>query len=252
MLRTICLGILGMLLVQPADAGIMEYFGVDSTPSGMVPPGGMAAMARSNFLGGLTGGVGTEDFENETFGDTGPLNISFPGSTGNITATLGGSDIRVQGGSAGSFPTSGTQQLDLSTSTTGGEFIIDFDSPISAFGFYATDTGDSGGGDIQLTLSNGATETLTVPVGAGSAGGFGSGNLIFYGFIDDMNSYDRIEFNNTAGSGDVWGFDDMTIGDPGQVIPPNVVPEPGSLTVFGAVGIIGLAGSFRRRKTNKV
>ena len=255
MLRLFFLGAVALLLIQPADAGIVEYFAVDSDPSpaGTVPPGGNAETARNNFLAGLSG-VGTENFEglSPAF-SPGPFGLTFPGSTGSITATLSGNGISLYNiGSAGAFATSPTQYLRASTSSAVGEFSIEFTNPIAAFGFYGTDLGDSGGGDVVLTLTNGgAPQTLTVPVGGGSPT-FQSGNLIFYGFISDSETFTRIDFNNTGGSNDIWGFDDMTIGDPGQVIPPTngAVPEPGSLAIFAALGLVGFAGA-RRRKKNK-
>ncbi|TWU54529.1 hypothetical protein Poly51_32480 [Rubripirellula tenax] len=240
------------LMQQPANAGIMSFFGVDSSPFGTVPAGGNAATARGNFLAGLTG-VGTEDFEGIALGTSNSTPLTFPGTTGNITATLTStSSFEVRStNSAGAYPTSGTRYLRTSTSTDPNEFAINFDSPIAAFGFYGTDLGDSGGGDVVLTLTNGTTETLTVPVGNNTTT-FQSDNLIFFGFISDTDSYSSIAFGNNGGTGDVWGFDDMTIGDIGQVIDPNngAVPEPTSLAIFATLGLVGVGvvGARRRKK----
>jgi hypothetical protein len=89
-------------------------------------------------------------------------------------------------------------------------------------------------------LTNGTTQNLEVPVA-----GFPSGNLLFYGFVSDTDTFTSIAFENTGGGGDVWGFDDMTIGDIGQVASPSVIPEPTSIAIFG-IGVV-LVGLRRRR-----
>ena len=90
MLRSLLLGAVALLFIQPANAGLSQFFGQDQSPNNMVPPGGMAATARANFLAALSGGVGTETFEGFATGTNLPLNLSFPGSSGSITATLTG------------------------------------------------------------------------------------------------------------------------------------------------------------------
>ncbi|MCC9599365.1 PEP-CTERM sorting domain-containing protein [Stieleria sp. JC731] len=222
-----------------SHAGISTFFGVDNGAGGAFVPGGNAVTARSNFLSNLSGGVGTENFE--SLSGSVPLNLSFPGSTGSVTATITGSSstgIRTAP-TVGAFATSGTRFLRTSTSTTAGEFSVNFSSAIAAFGFYATDLGDSGGGNVILNLAGGGSETLTIPVT-----GLNSGNLLFYGFVSDTDTFTSISFQNTAGSGDVWGFDDMTVGDIGQVT--GAVPEPGSLAILAISCGIGL-GRRRRR-----
>ena len=226
--------------LSTADAGLMTYQGIDQNPGDTVPPAGFAAAARASFLSNLSGGVGTEDFELFATGTNGPLNLSFPGSSGSISATLSSAlsgDIEIRSGSigAGRFPTSGSQYLETSGDA---DFTIDFSDPISAFGFFGTDIGDFAG-DLVLTLTNGTTETITATT-AGSS----DGALLFFGFTNDMGSYTKIEFENT-GSGDFFGFDDMTIGDPGQIVNPRV-PEPASLAIFGAMGLMTV-GMRRRR-----
>jgi hypothetical protein len=219
-----------------AQAILTEYFGEDLTPGGTVPAGGNAITARNNFLSSLSG-VGNEDFESLTLGSFAPFNLSFPGSTGSITATLtNGGPAEIRNGGAGRFATSGTQYLE----TDGGaSFNVALSDPISAFGFYGTDIGDFGG-QITLAATNGTTTNLTVPNTINAP----DGSLLFYGFIDTTNTYKNILFGNTSGS-DFFGFDDMVIGDPGQIRPP--VPEPVTLLLMG-MGLAGL-GFARKRKS---
>lgn len=231
----------GMLLHMPsAHAVLVEYFGEDLNPGFSVPAGGNAETARNNFLGDLAG-VGNEDFEGFVVGTGTPLNINFPGSSGAITATISGTGVvENDAGDAGSggngfgrFNTSpgGDQYWEAAQS-----FSIAFSDPIAAFGFYATDIGDFNG-QVTLQASNGVATDLTIPNTINGP----DGSLLFYGFIDDVNTYTSISFGNTAAGSDFFGFDDMVIGDPNQIVR---VPEPGVLLLMGA----GLAAfGFSRR-----
>ena len=230
----------GVVAAGSAHAVFLEFYGTNPVPT-IGTPTGDPLTQRNAFLGNLSGGVGTEDFEGIPFGTNSPIGLSFPGSSGGITATLtgSGSTILDDGGSssAGRWATSGSQYLQ----TSGGvDFTISFSSAISAFGFYGTDIGDIGA-DLVLTLSNSLTMTsqqVTLDTSA-----FGNGNLLFYGFIDTTNTWTDIAFDNT-GSGDVFGFDDMTIGDIGQV---QIMPEASTLGLLG-LGLLGLGLTARRRK----
>lgn len=235
MRRVLTAAAFAAFLPASAMAAPVTFFGENLTPGGTVS--GDPATARASFLAGLAGGVGTEDFEGFSPGDATPLALSFPGSSGAITATLSGPGTDIDTGGAGRFPTSGSQYVET---PGGGDFTIAFSAPIAAFGFYGTDLGDVSN-DLVITLTDtDSNETSFTIDTAGSP----SGSLIFWGFIDSMTSYTMIEFDNVPGSGDVFGFDDMTIGDAGQVTLD--VPEPGALALFG-LGLAGL-GFARRRK----
>lgn len=221
-----------------AHAAPFTYFGENLNPGAAVS--GDPLTARTAFLSALSGGIGTENFEGVS--GSAPIALSFPGSTGSITATLNG-DADIQSGpNAGRFATSGSRYVETDS---GGDFSIGFSSPISAFGFYGTDIGDFGNQLVlRLTASGGGTVDLNVGNTLGSSGST-SGSLLFFGFVDTMDAYTSIAFLNIPGSADVFGFDDMTIGDLQQIVNPPQVPLPASVLLLGS-GLVGLLG-FRRK-----
>lgn len=247
-MRKMLLTVAATALLLPAgvSAAPITFFGEDLSPGGTVPAGGNAENARNAFLATLAGGVGTEDFEGIAVGTTTPFGVNFPGSTGSITATIGSgaSSATVLGApSAGRFNTTSGGSNFLETDA-GGDFVISFSSGVSAFGFYGTDIGDFGN-ELVLTASNGTTETLEVGNTVGS-GGSTSGSLLFFGFIDTLNEYTSVAFANDPGGVDIFGFDDLTIGDAEQIInPPSEVPLPAPMALL----LSGLAGlAFLRRR----
>ena len=236
----------------PLLAGPTIYFGENQTPGQTVT--GAPLAAKNAFLGQLTG-VGTETFEGFTEGDIAPLPITFAGSSGDIKAKLTGTGEIVKtipptpGDSdpnAGRFNTTGAgaAPVDGKWWEVAGAFQIDFEVPISAFGFYGTDIGDfSGQVTVDLTDFSGAVHSFTINNKVGGA----NASLLFWGFTDTGNSYSKIVFGNTSAGGvDGFGFDDMVVGDKGQIVPPGSVPAPGPLALIG-LGLVGLAASRHRR-----
>ena len=226
-------------LSAPAHAAPVIYFGENQNPANQVS--GAPLTARTSFLSQLVG-VGTETFSGFNVGDTSPLTLTFTGSTGNIQADLNGVGQVFGPGpiGVGRFNTSGAEGGPVGGNwwDSEGRFTIDFDVAISAFGFYGTDIGDFNG-QVTVALTD-INDVVTNLVINNTVNG-NNGSLLFWGFIDTMNSYKRITFGNTAAGSDFFGFDDMTIGDRQQIR----VPEPATLALVG-LSLLGL-GAVRRR-----
>lgn len=224
----------GLFYTQLAFASQTIYFGetmgigenvrLDSFPE--------ATSARNSFLSGLTG-VGTESFETSKDDAASPLTLDFSGvgsailgGAGRVTSTLPGTT-----NGNGRYATDGDKYWQSIR-----DFTIDFDSPVSAFGFMGIDIGDRNGQvRLSLTTTGGSIQVINVDNMLDSP----DGSVLFWGIIDSENAFSRITFENTAAGVDSFGFDQMTVGAP--------VPEPKTyaLTLAG-LGLIGCI-AYRRR-----
>jgi len=232
-------GLALMAISGNLQAAPIVYFGEDLNAGTSVGPN--ATAARNSFLGAVPG-AGTEDFESFGAGTSPPLALSFPGSiTANLTGT--GGVVIADNTYNGRFATSGTKWLSVSSNNN---FTITFSSAVSAFGFLGTDIGDYVNGNLTLSLTD-SSNVVTQQIVNHTTGSTADNNVLFWGFTDAGNSYKSISFSNPGG-GDVFGFDDLTVGNllqtPQQPTAP--VAEPGTLALFG-LGLAGL-GFARRRK----
>lgn len=226
--------IAGLLCSQMVFAAPTIYFGetlgsgnnsrLDSFPE--------ATAARNSFLSSLIE-IGSESFE--TFADNtrSPVPLDFSGIN---TAVLSGagrvvSTLPATTNGLGRFATDGDKFWQANR-----EFQIDFDSPVSAFGFMGIDIGDHGG-QVKVTLITvgGSNEIFTVDSVPDAPGG----SVLFWGIVDGENAFKSIIFENTATGKDTFGFDQMTIGTP--------VPEPEIYSMlFAGLGLVSFM-TYRRK-----
>ena len=241
-----CALAVGAVGLSPQSASAYQiFFGEDLNNNGNVALSSTAnsAVAESQFLNVLSG-VGTEDFEGFATGVGAPLGLSFPGA-GNATLSGGsGAVATVASGTTngvGRYGTSGDNFLEVSAGGA-GNFVVDFSSSVAAFGFYGIDIGDFGG-QLQIQLNGTANTLITVNNTIGS-GGSTDGSVLFFGIVaeDGDEEFTQASFLTYTGSGDVFAFDDMTVGSQAQVI-----SEPATLATLG----LGLAGMTVFRRTRK-
>lgn len=230
----------GLLFAQLASAAPTVYFGetLGGGESTRLNTFTEATAARNDFLSGLIG-VGTESFESFSNGTSGPLAINFPGAG---TATLSGagsvaSTAPGETNGVGRYASDGDKYWE----TTDG-FTINFDTPIAAFGFMGIDIGDFNG-QITLTTIGGLNEVFNVGNSLNAPGG----GVLFWGVIDNVNTFNSISFGNTNAGTDFFAFDQMTIGSLDQVVPPPI-PEPETYAMMLAG--LGLIGFMARRRKN--
>lgn len=240
-----------------AQAAPATFFGEDLNNSGTTALKSTpnADAAKAEFLSYLKG-TSTENFESIKTGTVVPLELTFNGSAGKLTATLFGGGGLVstvtpgQTNSVGRYATSGRNffEVDAGSKNT---FVTMFGTPIAAFGFHGIDVGDFGGTlELDVAFDDDTVQTVNVPTTEGS---FGStdGSVFYFGYIADQASalIRSVAFKTSTGQGDVFAFDDFTIGDRAQVseVPmPSQVPVPGALPLL-ASGIAAFAMLRRRR-----
>jgi hypothetical protein len=203
------------------------FFGEDlnssnSTPLSSIPN---ASAAEASFKSNLSN-VGTENFESQATGASAPLALTFPGfGGGSLNAILSGGGGAVASVTPGTTNNAGRYSIPSASSSKywqvsaggGGNFTITFAQSIAALGFYGIDIGDFGG---QLTLGvNGSTQTVNNTIGSG---GSTDGSVLFYGLIAAVGEeFTSVSFNTTTGGGDVFAFDNFTIGSREQVCTPG-------------------------------
>lgn len=225
-----------LLAAAPASALQTTFFGEDTTAYGDQLFDGDPAAARADFLSNLDG-VSNEDFESFASGTASPT-LSFTGSAGTITANIAGTGSVTSGSGAGRFATSGVNYFEASTTS----FEISFASEVAAFGFNGIDIGDFGGQVTVTTETAGGVQTVYNVGNVVGSGGDPDGAVLFWGVIDTDNPFVKVIFGNTNTS-DVFGFDDMVIGDVEQVqAPGSEVPLPaaGWLLLSGVAGLAGV------------
>lgn len=237
---------------------LTTFFGEDLNDSAFIPltdtPNADAAQA--DFLSNLEGvGPGdAEDFEGFADGTLAPLDLSFPNpSGGSITATLSGGGVidsvaPGQTDGEGRYATSGSNFFEVVAGGS-GNFAISFSEGVAAFGFSGVDISDFGG-QLELELSNGATEQITLPL-PNTIGFNGStdGSAIFFGLLAESaeEEFLSISFLTESNATDIFAFDDLIVATSEQVQDDDgeAIPEPA--TILGALVAVA-AGRFLKSR----
>jgi PEP-CTERM motif len=239
---------------SPARAGFTTFFGIDQANGAPTATPVNSLAARNSFVAALSG-VGVENFENQTV-NAFPSKLNFAGTSVTATSTqnINAGNFVTNVPTNGAYATSGTNYLITpGTGSSSMDVQLTFSTPIVGFGLYATDLrshDDTNTSPSQpdlikysVTFTNNTTDTVTMTAQSASD----DANLLFFGAIENnpsllIQSLTITSTNpNPEGLPDVFGIDDLTIGQ-------SAVPEPASLGMlalgFGAV----LAGRrFSRR-----
>jgi len=210
---------------------------------------------RDNFLK-ASSGVQSEGFETSPVGiPVGPLSL-FNGQGSLTQDPLAFGNVLQGPEQNGRFNT--TPGCDIQVACkwweTANSFDIALTSLKSAFGFFATDLGDLGGA-ISLDFWNDGNK---VRAGIAVTQPTQTSGLLFFGWIDDTFSFNRISVNviqkdpSDPDTYDGVGFDDILAGTRAAAPPPppsNPVSAPTSLALVG-LSLALLAASRRRGQAN--
>jgi hypothetical protein len=208
------------------NAVTLQFFGEDNASGALPVPN--AAAAEAAFLANLSG-VGTETFESAPLGSANGFISNFAGAG---SATFTGNMSIISGTSTGTFPISGSRQMEGFANS----FAISFSNPVAAFGFYATDVGDVGG-NLTLTYANGPVTVINVSQLIRR-----NGNAFYFGYINTENPFTGVTFSN-SNTTDRFGYDNMTIGSVQQV---SAVPDSGATVAMLGLGLLGIMGVRRK------
>lgn len=219
--------------------GILWIFDEKNQSVSPVPPTTLPdppAQAHTDLLALLTVS-GEEGFESYTIGDqvdTDVTSFTVNGITATITSRATNPDEDAAGfGLSGSIETApdagrynttpfdtGSKfwKFDTAPFPTGGRDIyvtLTFSTPIAAFWFYATDTGDFDGTlEVTFYKTGGGTDVYTPDAPAGAS----DGAINFFGIVDDRGTttYDAVEFRRTNNS-DIVGLDGIGFATAAQI-----------------------------------
>jgi hypothetical protein len=244
------------LVALSAEAGPVTVLGNDGLANGAVNASGAAATTRTAFLATLSDfNVETLESQTATTAPTAgsPLSILSGGGTlapvtGAVgTGTVANTNTSGSGAFTGRFNTTPTPFTGPIGQwwQTNRSFTLTLGTAASAFGFYATDLGDFRGAlDIDICLGVGPCTSYSVSPTSGA-----NGSLLFFGYTNDLSTFDRLVFKVSQLSGlmqgqyDVIGFDDLVVGNLRST--SSQIPEPGSLALVAVS--IGLLSALRRK-----
>jgi RHS repeat-associated protein len=225
---------------QPNASPAEIIFGEDISP---YSPGGENDVPRMNldrsreaaasFASKLLD-VRTEDMESFEVGSS-PSALIFGSTIATVTGTRTIWEVADPSKtSSGAFPTSGKRVMVLypgDQPAAGAVFFrLDFSAPQSAFGLLATDI-EANQFELVFTAVDGTTRRELVPVTLPQ----GSGGGAFFGIIDRDKPFVSVEFKNVGSQPDGFGFDDLIIATPEQVLPKPTTNRITHVTINGVL-----------------
>lgn len=180
---------------------------------------GTPVTKRASFMSFLTVS-GAEDWESRTvLANVHGMTSTVNGVGLTHTFTNAGSNGKIRNAvpSNGRFntTTSGAKWADFNTGTSPNVSVyrIAFGTPVSAFGFYGTDMGDFlGQMKVTLKLTGGSTVDINITHTING----NDGSLLFWGFIDQTNTYDYVEISGDL-FGEGYGIDDIVVATAAQL-----------------------------------
>jgi len=151
------------------------------------------------------------------------------------TPILGGTSsfLRIDAGTVGEIHTiDGTRTL-VAGSMSLDPFMLTFDlvAPTTFVGFWVTDFGDGGAGNLSFT--NNAGDSFVI-----ASSPLANGNELFFGMVNDTSSFTSFSLVKTS-TDDGFGVDRIFL---------SQVPIPAALWLFGS-GLLGLIGIAKRKNT---
>ncbi len=241
-LRALTLGSVGTIAFAfacPAAHGaVVTYIGND--------PGAGPAAARPNYnhappnIGSVLTAVGAATVFNI---ETAPVG-SFSSLSLGSGVSVSGTDFSGNNQSVANTPNDAAAPSLAGYDTTfggsnylnvlGGTATFTFSNPINTFGAYFTGV-QTEFGTVTLSFNDGSSQVVTVPAQPDASGG-----VAFVGFTDSGHAISSLTVvSGSGGGGDFIGVDDVRV-----TFAP--VPEPSTLALLAAAGILG-AGAWARR-----
>ena len=149
------------------------------------------------------------------------------------TPILGGTSsfIRIDAGTAGDIHTIDGIRTLVAGSTSLAAFTLSFDlaAPTTFVGFWVTDFGDGGAGNLSFTSNAGDSFVI-------ASSSLANGDELFFGMVNDTSSFTSFSLVKTS-TDDGFGVDRIFL---------SQVPIPPALWLFGS-GLLGLIGIARKK-----